>query len=114
MKNNVNLLKIKTKYMKSKLNLDIDKIEFTAKRFRVIVHPARIQIIKLLLEYESLNVTQILTKLNMNQAETSIHLTIFKKYGIAKSVKQGKMRIYSLNTKLLEDIVKISEDLSKK
>jgi DNA-binding transcriptional ArsR family regulator len=100
--------------MKSTLKLDVQKVEFAAKKIRTITHPARVQIIKLLEENEKLNVTQIYEKLNILQAETSHHLALLREYGILKKVRQGKMSIYSLNRETLENIVKISEDLSKR
>jgi DNA-binding transcriptional ArsR family regulator len=96
------------------MKLDVQKVEFAAKKIRTITHPARVQIIKLLEENEKLNVTQIYEKLNILQAETSHHLALLREYGILKKVRQGKMSIYSLNTEVLENIIKISEDLSKR
>ncbi|MEI6851458.1 MAG: metalloregulator ArsR/SmtB family transcription factor [Bacteroidota bacterium] len=96
------------------MKLDVQKVEFAAKKIRTITHPARVQIIKLLEENEKLNVTQIYEKLNILQAETSHHLALLREYGILKKVRQGKMSIYSLNTETLENIIKISEDLSKR
>jgi DNA-binding transcriptional ArsR family regulator len=92
----------------------VQKVEFAAKKIRTITHPARVQIIKLLDENEKLNVTQIYEKLNILQAETSHHLALLREYGILKKVRQGKMSIYSLNKEILESIIKISEDLSKR
>ncbi len=100
--------------MKSSLKLDVQKVEFAAKKIRTITHPARVQIIKLLEENDKLNVTQIYEKLNILQAETSHHLALLREYGILKKIRQGKMSIYSLNKEVLENIIQISEDLSKR
>lgn len=100
--------------MKSNVNLDLQKIEFAAKKMRVITHPARVQIIKLLEDNEKLNVTQIYQKLNIHQAETSHHLALLREYAILNKVRQGKMSIYSLNKETLEEIKKIAESLSKR
>ena len=99
--------------MKSSMKLDVQKVEFAAKKIRTITHPARVQIIKLLEENEKLNVTQIYEKLNILQAETSHHLALLREYGILKKVRSGKMSIYSLNRDLLDRIIRISEELSK-
>ena len=100
--------------MKSSLKLDVISVEFAAKKIRSITHPIRVQIIKLLEENEKLSVTQIYEKLKILQSETSIHLAILREFGIVKKVRQGKMSIYSLNKETLENIIKISEDLSKR
>ena len=100
--------------MKTTLKLDVQKVEFAAKKIRTITHPSRMEIIKLLEEHEKLNVTQIYEKLNILQAETSHHLALLREYGILKKVRAGKMSIYSLNKEVLENIIKISEELSKR
>ena len=96
------------------MKLDVQKVEFAAKKIRTITHPSRVQIIKLLEEHEKLNVTQIYEKLNILQAETSHHLALLREFGILKKVRQGKMSIYSLNRETLDNIVRIAEELSKR
>jgi DNA-binding transcriptional ArsR family regulator len=59
-------------------------------------------------------VTQIYEKLNVLQAETSHHLALLREFGILKKVRVGKMSIYSLNKETLENIINISEELSKR
>jgi DNA-binding transcriptional ArsR family regulator len=100
--------------MKSSMKLDVQKLEFAAKKIRVITHPARVQIIELLEKNEKLNVTQIYEKLNILQAETSHHLALLREYGILKKIRQGKMSIYSLNKETVDSILTISEELSKR
>jgi DNA-binding transcriptional ArsR family regulator len=100
--------------MKETMKLDVQKVEFAAKKIRTITHPSRVQIIKLLEEHEKLNVTQIYEKLNILQAETSHHLALLREFGILKKVRQGKMSIYSLNRETLDNIVRIAEELSKR
>jgi len=100
--------------MQPGIKKDVPKIKFAAKKLSVITHPARVQIIELLLENEKLNVTQIYQKLNFIQAETSLHLGLLKDYGILNKVREGKMSFYSVNTETLKNILKISEDLNKK
>ncbi|MEI6851397.1 MAG: metalloregulator ArsR/SmtB family transcription factor [Bacteroidota bacterium] len=96
------------------MKLDVQKVEFAAKKIRTITHPSRVQIIKLLEEHDKLNVTQIYEKLNILQAETSHHLALLREFGILKKVRQGKMSIYSLNKETLDNIVRIAEELSKR
>jgi DNA-binding transcriptional ArsR family regulator len=100
--------------MKSNLKLDVQKVEFAAKKIRTITHPARVQIIELLEKHEKLNVTQIYEKLNILQAETSHHLALLREYGILKKIRQGKMSIYSLNKEVLNDIITIADALNKR
>jgi DNA-binding transcriptional ArsR family regulator len=100
--------------MKSESKLDPQTILFAAKKFSVITHPVRVQIIQLLDENEKLNVTQIYTKINMPQPETSHHLAQLRRNNILKKVRSGKMSIYSLNKELIVELIKIAEELSKR
>ena len=94
------------------MKLDVQKIEFAAKKIRIITHPSRVEIIKLLGEHEKLNVTQIYEKLNILQAETSHHLALLREYGILKKVRVGKMSIYSLNKDVLARITTVADELA--
>ena len=100
--------------MKSDLFIEIERLEFAAKKIRAITHPVRIQIIKLLEENEGMNVTQIFEKLNILQAETSHHLALLREYGILKKRRAGKMSVYSLNRDVLDVILKVANELVKK
>ena len=100
--------------MKTRINFDVPKIEFTAKKVRSIAHPIRVQIIRLLEDNEKLNVTQIVDKINVLQAETSHHLGILREFGILKKVRQGKMSIYSLNKDVLDSIINFSDELARR
>jgi DNA-binding transcriptional ArsR family regulator len=99
--------------MKSALKLNVENLVFVARKFSIVTHPARLQIIKLIEENGKLNVTQIYERLNFIQPETSLHLGLLKKYGILNKVRQGKMSIYSVNTETLESIIRISEELAR-
>jgi DNA-binding transcriptional ArsR family regulator len=100
--------------MKTTQKLDPVKIQFAASKIRIITHPVRMEIIKMLEENEKLNVTQIYEKLNMKQAEISDHLGRLRKFGILKKVRVGKMSIYSLNIESLEKIVEVSSEFAEK
>jgi predicted transcriptional regulator len=100
--------------MKSTLNSEVSKIKYTAKKLNIITHPTRVKIIELILENDKQNVTQIYRKLNLIQAETSLHLGLMKEFGILKKVRDGKMSIYSVNKDVLESIYKFSDEMSKK
>jgi DNA-binding transcriptional ArsR family regulator len=100
--------------MNSNLKLDVQKLLFAAKIIRIITHPDRVKIIEMLEENEKLNVTEIYYKLNLSQAETSGQLGLLKNYGILNRKRVGKMSIYSLNKDALDNIIKVSEELSKR
>ena len=59
-------------------DINVDQLELAASRLKAIAHPMRIALIGLLQETEKLNVTEIYSKLNIEQATASHHLNILK------------------------------------
>ena len=77
-------------------NLDIEKLESFANMLKAIAHPMRIAIVDLLEKENSLSVSEIYNKLNIEQSIASHHLGILKDKGILVSKKKGKFAYYSL------------------
>jgi DNA-binding transcriptional ArsR family regulator len=98
----------------AKLILDITKLEMAASKLRAIAHPMRIAIIELLNERGKLNVTEIYSHLNIEQAAASHHLNVLKIKGVLTSKRAGKQIFYSLKnvtlTEIIDCINKCSED----
>ena len=86
--------------------LDITKLELAASKLRAIAHPMRIAIIELLDENEKLSVTEIYSKLKIEQASASHHLNILKNKGVLASKRDGKKIYYSLKSSTLKEIIK--------
>jgi len=99
--------------MKSTLHLNIQKVEYAARKIRSIAHPLRTAIIQLLNEHEQLNITQIINLIEVRQEEISHHLVLLRAYGILQKKRSGKMSIYSLDKKAFDLIISVSEELSK-
>ena len=88
-----------------KAKLDIDKLELAASKLRAIAHPMRIAIIELLTANPKLTVTQIYTRLNLEQASASHHLNILKNKGLLESRRDGKMIYYALKQVHLSEVI---------
>jgi DNA-binding transcriptional ArsR family regulator len=88
-----------------KTKLDIDKLEMAASKLRAIAHPMRIAIIDLLTANPKLTVTQIYTRLNLEQASASHHLNILKNKGLLESKRDGKMIYYALKQTHLSEVI---------
>jgi DNA-binding transcriptional ArsR family regulator len=88
-----------------KTKLDIDKLELAASKLRAIAHPMRIAIIDLLTANQKLTVTQIYTRLNLEQASASHHLNILKNKGLLESKRDGKMIYYALKQTHLSEVI---------
>jgi len=89
----------------AKLVLDITKLEMAASKLRAIAHPMRIAIIDLLNEKQKLSVTEIYSKLDIEQASASHHLNILKNKGVLVSKREGKKIFYSLKSVTLSEII---------
>lgn len=89
----------------TKQEIDIRKLEDAASRLRSIAHPMRIAIIDLLGNNAKLNVTEIYTKLKIEQAAASHHLNILKSKGILASKRAGKQTFYFLKHEALTQVI---------
>lgn len=88
-----------------KVVLEVNKLEMAASKLRAIAHPMRIAVIELLNDKPKMSVTEIYTKLNIEQASASHHLNILKNKGVLVSKRDGKKIFYSLKSKSLKDII---------
>lgn len=85
--------------------LDEKKLEKALKRLRSITHPKRIAIIKMLSEKPKMNVTQIYTKLMIEQAASSHHLKLLRLSGVLNANREGKEIYYSINQANFEHLL---------
>jgi DNA-binding transcriptional ArsR family regulator len=82
--------------------IDIEKLDNAANKLKAIAHPLRIAILEMLEpEGTRLSVTDIYTRLHMDQATASHHLRILKDRGILGSIRNGKNIHYYLKLNTL-------------
>ncbi|MDD3738991.1 MAG: metalloregulator ArsR/SmtB family transcription factor [Lentimicrobiaceae bacterium] len=91
--------------MKGKNKLDIEKLQVAADKIKSLAHPVRIAIVELIIEHKQLNVTQIYTKLNLQQAVASHHLGLLRSRGLLETERKGREIIYKVKDDLLFDII---------
>jgi DNA-binding transcriptional ArsR family regulator len=96
-----------------KFVLESKKLEEAASKFRAIAHPLRIAIIQMLEKDKQLNVTKIHTRLNIEQAAASHHLSVLKNKGILESRRDGKNTYYMLRPNILNIIKECLEKCGK-
>lgn len=92
------------------------KIELlTLKKADIIIrslnHKLRLQIIKLLQQKGELTVTEIHSRLNLEQSVASQHLAILRRAGIVYTRREGKYIYYILYPNRIEEIFNISKSL---
>jgi len=95
---------------KTKTNIDIIKLENAASRLRALAHPMRVAILELINKNGKMNVTQIYTKLKIEQAAASHHLNVLKTRGVILSKREGKNTYYYLKQGA---IIKIIDCINK-
>ena len=87
------------------LGLDIAKMEKVAFILKTTAHPTRIAIVQLLAARDSLSVTEMSDKLNVEQSLLSHHLSGMKLKGILSSHRAGKNIYYALKMREVIDVI---------
>lgn len=73
--------------------------------FKALNDPTRREILELLRKGD-LSAGEIVEQFHMTGASISHHLNLLKRAGLIESEKRGQFVIYSLNTTVLDDIMK--------
>ncbi|MTI81069.1 MAG: winged helix-turn-helix transcriptional regulator [Firmicutes bacterium] len=87
--------------------------QLKADLFKAISHPTRIRILDLLKDGE-LCVCDIFEQLNVEQANTSQHLSLMKKQGVLQSRKEGLRVIYSIKHPEIIELIEAADKILKK
>ena len=85
--------------------IDPESLEKAASMLKAIAHPMRIAIIGYLEDGKRLTVTEIHTKLGIEQSIASHHLGILKDKGVLSSKREGKNTYYFLKHENLRNII---------
>jgi DNA-binding transcriptional ArsR family regulator len=88
---------------------DIDKLAKMANMLKAIAHPTRVAILNLLAAKEWMNVTEIHSALNLEQAVASQQLAVLKSKGVLLSRREGKNSLYSIKHEQLIEVIKMIE-----
>ena len=78
---------------------------------RALNHKLRLQIIRLLQDKGEMTVTEIYSKLKLEQSVASQHLAILRRAGIVNTRRDGKFIFYTLSPARIEEIFNISKSL---
>ena len=87
------------------MNLTSEKMEKVAFILKTTAHPTRIAIVQLLAATDSLSVSDISEKLNVEQSLLSHHLSGMKLKGILSSHREGKNIYYTLKMREVIDVI---------
>ena len=87
------------------MGLSVEKMEKVAFILKTTAHPTRIAIVQLLAATDSLSVSDISEKLNVEQSLLSHHLSGMKLKGILSSHRDGKNIYYALKMREVIDVI---------
>ncbi|MCS7018730.1 MAG: metalloregulator ArsR/SmtB family transcription factor [Cytophagales bacterium] len=87
------------------LRIDAAKLEKAAFVLKAVAHPVRIAIVDLLDQCGRLNVSELQSKLEIEQALLSHHLTNMRDRGILTAEREGKCIYYSLTDATITNII---------
>jgi ArsR family transcriptional regulator, arsenate/arsenite/antimonite-responsive transcriptional repressor len=73
--------------------------------FKALNDPARREILKML-QKRDLTAGDIASRFNMTAPSISHHLDKLKRAGLVTTVKQGQFVLYSINTTIIDDLLK--------
>lgn len=90
----------------SLLDLKPEQLDRAASMLKAIAHPVRISILNLLEDEGKLTVTEIHSRLKIEQSTASHHLGILKDKDVLMSKREGKNTLYSLKNDQLSELVK--------
>jgi len=91
--------------------LQLEDLKLASSIFRAINHPLRLNIIRLVDEFEKLTVTQIYFKLRIEQSVASQHLAILRESEVLLATRDGKNIYYALNHRRMQGIVRCMDTL---
>ena len=78
---------------------------------RALNHPMRQEILKLIHQKGSVPVTEIFTKLRLEQSVASQQLGILRSAGYVETQREGKQIYYSIHYQMLEEANKVIKEL---
>ena len=81
--------------------------------FKALNDPTRREILELL-KTKDMAAGEIADKFNISKPSISHHLDLLKQAGLVVSVKEGQFIIYSINTTVMDEMLKWLLQLSKK
>jgi len=97
----------------SEVKIDFLQVKKAALILRALNHKLRQQLLKLLEEKTKLTVTEIYSRLRLEQSVASQHLAILRRAGIVRTEREGKFIYYILNHPRITDISNSINELLK-
>lgn len=95
------------------LEIQVFPLKKSAHVLRAINHPLRQQMLRLLYRHGHLTVTELFTRLGLEQSVASQHLGLLRRAGFVGTSRNGKYIHYSVNEQRLKQVQQYCDDLLK-
>jgi DNA-binding transcriptional ArsR family regulator len=96
---------------KEEMTIDVNQLKKAAIILRAINHKLRLQILKLIHTKQQIIVSDIYSKLRLEQSVTSQHLAILRRAGFVTTERDGKRIYYSVNYPRLQEVGTLASKL---
>ena len=83
------------------------KMQKAVEMLKAVSHPARMAIVEMIIESKQMNVTDIYSKMKIEQAVASQHLAVLKQKGVLVCERNGKNCYYKLRQPLFAEMINI-------
>lgn len=94
---------------KTDLKIDVQGIRKVALLVRAVNHPVRQRMLKAMIRRAPIAVTTLSHKLNLAQAEVSMHLAVLRRVKVVSAQPHGKQRLYGVNRDGLQQLFRSIE-----
>lgn len=84
--------------------IDVAQLKKAALIIRAVNHKLRLQILKVIDSKQQMIVSDIYSKLRLEQSVTSQHLAILRRAGFVNTERDGKRIFYSVNYQRLQEV----------
>ena len=96
------------------LDIQVHNLKKAALVYRAINHKLRQQMLVLVHQNESFTVTEIYTKLRIEQSVASQHLAILRRAGLMVTKREGKKIFYSVHYERVKEVHRLATELLNK
>ncbi|MGZ3951701.1 MAG: ArsR/SmtB family transcription factor [Flavisolibacter sp.] len=102
---------MQTTQIQQELSVDTIRLRKAAMVLRAINHPLRQQMLKMIHQAGKMTVTELYTKLRLEQSVASQHLGILRVAGLATTERKSKNIFYSVNHERLDFVHQVTAEL---
>ena len=93
---------------------ELQIFDTAARMLRSVAHPARIALIKLLIQEKELSVNELTARLGISQSMTSQHLASLRNAGVVDNRKEGNVCTYFIKNRNVLKLLDCVEHCAQK